>query len=348
MTKFGDRLYQLGGTPVGGDLIGLLGTGRVRYLDPNRGDDGASGKTPERAWKTLQYSVDNLGYRRANGDADGRQDILIRMPGVEEVTAEIAIDGGYGKAGTDFGANIAIVAATAGQRVFGDVLGCHTRAGSGYTTGNLIGVYYRAISFYGLSFGNRGTGSQSDGSDACIAYRTDSSDAGKQTAGGGQFGMVRNCNFRDDGGLNTNGIYYFGSGGHLAYQNTFGYYDATRGPIGIMVRGSSTNNPFDIAIRDNIFSHCPIGIQWGAATIPGGILCADNYFTGNTVAIQFDNGFTCTGRGLEVNNRFDTAEDATATHTNGTGSGDDTAQITTDTNVEFSGNWFTNDVKPVG
>ena len=342
MTTYADRLYQMGGSPVGGDLLGLLGKGKVRFLDPNGGIDGASGKTAERAWKTLQYAADQCGYRRANGDAEGSQDIIIRLPGVEEVTAEIAFDGNYGGTGYQGGANIAVVAATAGQRIFGDVLGCHTRAGAGYTTGNLIGVYYRAVSFYGLSFGNRGTGSQSDGSDACISYRTDTSDAGIQTAGGGQFAMVRNCNFRDDGGLNTTGIYYFGSGGLLAYQNQFGYYNDTRGPIGITIRGSGTNNPFDIRIKENYFHTCPVGIQCLAATMTGGFIVENNIFQGNTLGLRFAAAFNNTKPGFIMKNTFSTTT-GTESWINDGPNTDSVAHVLTDCNIEFSNNTYSDD-----
>ena len=169
MTTFGDRLYQFGGAPVGGDLLGLLGKGRVRFVDPVSGSDSNSGKTAERAWKTLQAAADKSGYENAsqNGDASGFQDVIIRLPGVEEVTATIDFDGGS----KEKGANIAVVASTSGQRIFGDVLGQHTRmaSGSAAASNTVVEVLWRAVSFYGLSFGNRGTGTRGSGDGACIA-----------------------------------------------------------------------------------------------------------------------------------------------------------------------------------
>jgi hypothetical protein len=49
MTTFSDRLYQLGGVPVGGPIT----QGRVFFVMPVSGSDGASGKSPKQALKTL-------------------------------------------------------------------------------------------------------------------------------------------------------------------------------------------------------------------------------------------------------------------------------------------------------
>lgn len=344
MTTFGDRLYQLGGTPVGSDLLGLLGKGNVRFIDPNAGSDGNSGRKADQAWKTLQYAADQSGYRRTNADAEGSQDILLRLPGVEEVSSEIAFDGNYAAThvGNVGGANIAVVATTAGQRIFGDVLGQHTRAAAGFTTGNLIGIYYRAISFYGLSFGHRATGGQGDGTGAMLAFRVNSADPGVQSLGGGNFCMVRNCNFRDDGGLDATGIYAYGAGAIFAYQCTFGYYDNTRAPEGLVLRGSGSNNPFDFHVRECFFHTCPIGINFLDATVTGGTLIADNYFLGCTDAFHFAAGFAQTQPGFIVNNRFSTATGAASWKNDG-GSGDTQGNVTTDTNFEFSGNLYDDD-----
>lgn len=348
MTTFGDRLYQFGGSPVGSDLLGLLGKGKVKFVDPIAGSDGASGASPERAFKTLQYAADVSGYEVAsqNGDSSGFQDVIVRMPGVEEVTANIDFDGGAKAAGS----SIAVVASTCGQRVFGDVLGAHTRMASSAqaATNNLVEVMWRAVSFYGLSFGNQGTGKRTDGTGACIAYRNDSADAKIQTAGGGQFAMVRGCNFRDDGSNDTTGVSIYGGGGILLYQNTFGYYSLARGmDPGITIRGSGTNNPFDIAIRENVFSHNVLGIWFAAATIPGGLVVDGNLFTGNTVAVQFDAAFNQTGRGIFSNNRLDLAEDAAAGWLSDSGA-NDSATISTNHNMEFVANWYTDDAKQTG
>ena len=348
-TTFGGRLFQFGGTPVGGDLLGLHGKGKIRFIDPDNGDNGQSGKTPERAWETLQYAADQLGYYKANGDMDGYHDIIIRLPGVEEVDVPIRFDGGG--VATDPGAYISTVSSLSGLKIWGNVLHAHTRMSDDSVTAatSTVIIVRRGINFYGMSFAGRGTGSRDDGLGACLSYLVDSNVATGTYLGhhqGGNFHTIHGCNFRDDGSNDTTGIYEFGAGACEIVECTFGYYAAARGPVGIVVRGSLTNNPFDINIRNNVFTHCPLGIDWRNATIPGGILVTDNMFTGNTLANRFTS-FSCTGRGLYANNRYDVAEDSAAAHTN-TGSTNDTAAVTTSTNVEFSGNWYTDDLKPTG
>jgi hypothetical protein len=261
------------------------------------------------------------------------------MPGVEELSATIDFDGNGGSATK--GASIEVVATSSGLNPYGDVLGAHTRAASGHTD-NLIQILYRLISFYGLSFGGRGTGSSDDGTGALLAYRVDSGDANKQTAGGGQFATVQGCNFRDDGGNDVTGIYSWGAGGLQIIGNTFGYNAASRGPTGIVIRGSDTNNPFDISIRDNYFKQCPLGIDFRPATVQN-VLVDNNLFQTNTLAMHFRSGWSSSSNGLISNNRFSTAT-GSGTWTNSAGAtGSTAAQTATDTGMEFAGNMYTDD-----
>ena len=337
MTTFGDRIFQLGGQPVGSDLLGLMGVGNVRYIDPNGGSDGNTGKTPDRAWKTIQYAADQSGYSQANGDSTGKHDILLRMPGVEELSATIDFDGPDGSATK--GASIEVVATTSGLNPYGDVLGAHTRAASGHTD-NLVQILYRLISFYGLSFGGRGTGSADDGTGALLAYRVEGTDANIQTAGGGNFHTVMGCNFRDDGGNNVTGIYEYGAGAAQIIGNTFGYNSAARGPTGIVIRGSGTNNPFDVSIRNNYFKQCPLGIDFRSGTYQT-TLVDGNLFQTCTLGMHFRSGMN--SNGLISNNRFSTATGA-ATWTNSAGAtGATAANTAADTGMEFAGNMYTDD-----
>ena len=337
MTTFGDRVFQNGGTPVGGSLLSLLGVGNVRYIDPNSGSDGNTGKTPDRAWKTLQYAADQSGYSKANGDSTGKHDILLRMPGVEETSATIDFDGPDGS--STKGASIEVVATSSGLNPYGDVLGAHTRAASGHTD-NLIEIVYRLISFYGLSFGGRGTGSSDTGVGALLAYRVEGTDANIQTAGGGNFHTVMGCNFRDDGGNDVTGIYEYGAGAAQIIGNTFGYNAASRGPVGVVIRGSGTNNPFDVSIRDNYFKQCPLGIDFRAGTYQN-ILVENNLFQTNTLAMHFRSGMSATG--LVSNNRFSTATGSGSWTNDAGASGTTVAQVATDTGLEFAGNMYTDD-----
>lgn len=342
MTTFGDRLFYNGGTPVGGDLLGLLGPGKVFYLDPNNGDDANDGLRPSRAFKTMQFAADQAGYSKANGDHTGVQDVIVRIPGVEEVSATIDFDGNGGS--TTKGASILVVAATAGQRIFGDVLACHTRMASTLAAADddLIEIVYRNISFYGMSFGGRGTGKRDDGHGALLAYRVDSADTNKQAAGGGNFHMIRGCNFRDDGGNNVTGVYEYGAGASHIYQCTFGYNSAARGPTGIVTRGSGTNNPFDVRIEECYFNTCPTAINVRAGTFGAGFLVYNNIFQGNTESFEFEAGVANTGRGLIARNVFDTSTGTTSWINSG-GSGQTQGNVTTDTGIEFADNRYKDD-----
>ena len=65
MTTFGDRLYQLGGMPVGIGTEGYGGMGgalpqETRFVDSNNGSDGNDGMTMNTAYATIQQAVDVL------------------------------------------------------------------------------------------------------------------------------------------------------------------------------------------------------------------------------------------------------------------------------------------------
>ena len=53
MTTFADGVYQYGGVPVGG----LFSTGKAWFVKPSTGSDGNSGKSPDRALKTLATAL---------------------------------------------------------------------------------------------------------------------------------------------------------------------------------------------------------------------------------------------------------------------------------------------------
>ncbi len=344
MTTVGDRLYQYGGAPVGGDLLSLHGKGKVRWLDPDSGSDEANGKKPERAWKTLQYAADSLGYYKTNADMQGFNDIIIRLPGVEEVDLPIRFDGGG--VTTDPGDAITVVSSLSGLRTWGDVLHAHTRMSSAGATAvgagvSTVYVVRRQINFYGLSFAGRGTGERASGDGACISYRVSSDstglDLGKHPLGGGNFHTVRGCNFRDDGGNDTVGIYEFGAGAAEISECTFGYSAAARGPTGIMIRGSATNNPFDIDIVNCLFRQCPVGIVIGAGSFQN-ISIRDNVFQSNTIGLQADSGTA--GTGIIDGSRFDVADGASAHDNNAGASGDTEANWNTDNDVSFTENTY--------
>jgi hypothetical protein len=306
-------------------------------LDPDNGSDIPNGgKKPEKAWKTLQYAADRMGYYKANADMNGYHDILIRLPGVEEVTSSVRFDGGGSATGA--GDSISVVSSLSGLRIWGDVLHAHTRmaSASAAVDNNTIVVVRRQINFYGLSFAGRGTGQRADGTGACISYRVSNDatlDLGKHASGGGNFHTVRGCNFRDDGGNDTVGIYEFGAGAAEILECTFGYNSAARGPVGVMIRGSATNNNFDIHIHNNLFRQCPVGIVLAAGTHQN-IAITDNRFQSCTIGIQADSG--CSGTGIIDGCSFDVADGASAHDNNAGATGDTEANWNADLDISFT------------
>ncbi len=344
MTTVGDRLFQYGGTPVGGDLLALHGKGKVRWLDPNYGSDEANGKKPERAWKTLQYAADSLGYIDASTeDLTGFHDIIIRLPGVEEVDTEVRFDGGGVSANP--GSSISVIASLSGLRTFGSVFHAHTRMSSGGATSagagvNTVVVVRRNINFYGMSFAGRGTGGRGTGDGAALAYRI-SNDATLDVGSGpgGQFASIRGCNFRDDGGNDTTGLYLYGVCGIDVTNCTFGYSSASRGPNGVSIKGSSTNGTFDIDIRDCLFRQCPIGVIVGVGTGENTNIL-DCVFQSTTVGILATTGTTGV-TGIIDGCRFGTS-DGSGSHTNnsGGGSGHTEAFWNSDMSIKFTENTY--------
>jgi hypothetical protein len=246
MTTFGDRLFFSNGVPVGGDLLGLLGTGSVWYVDPNSGDDANPGDAPDSAFATLQKALDSTTGTTASsgGFAGGNADVIIRMPGQETVTA--AID-------ADVAPNTTIIASTAGQQLFGDRLNAYTAAAATYTTGPVLRVYFRNVSLYGLAFGGRAS-TASDAQVSTVLYEADSAVTAVQTGGGGQFFTVAGCLFRDaSSSAAPYALFLHGAGPCTIYKNQFGYATTALSGQGIALGGSSSNNCTDVRIKDNLF-----------------------------------------------------------------------------------------------
>ena len=88
MTTFGDKLYEMGGVPLSGLLLGKAG-GKEYFLDPTNGSDSYDGKTPTTAVKTFPVAYALL--------ADGKHDILYYIAGTTALTltAQIAWNKSY-------------------------------------------------------------------------------------------------------------------------------------------------------------------------------------------------------------------------------------------------------------
>ncbi len=83
MTTFNDRLLQMGGVPVGMDMLGLAG-GDVFFLDPANGNDSNTGKTPAEAFKTLPIAYAAL--------TDNHNDVLVYIAGTGSISLSVAFE----------------------------------------------------------------------------------------------------------------------------------------------------------------------------------------------------------------------------------------------------------------
>lgn len=85
MTTFNDRVYELGGIPVGGSgNEDYYTTGNVYFVHYSDGSDSNNG-TPKHPFKTLDYAI---GKCTAND-----KDIIFLMPGHSEaISASVAVD----------------------------------------------------------------------------------------------------------------------------------------------------------------------------------------------------------------------------------------------------------------
>lgn len=79
MTMVSDRLYQLGGVPVGADRLALLG-GRWFFVDPSLGSDYNTGQSPDQAWASYEQAYAAL--------RDGKNDVLVYIPGTSGLTLQ--------------------------------------------------------------------------------------------------------------------------------------------------------------------------------------------------------------------------------------------------------------------
>ena len=87
MTTFGDRVYELGGSPVGaGSNGGAPCVGKIWWVDGTNGLNSNSGRKPKQAKKTIQAAVDSQ-----ISETSSLGDIIYVMPGVypESITGNL-------------------------------------------------------------------------------------------------------------------------------------------------------------------------------------------------------------------------------------------------------------------
>jgi pectate lyase len=234
MTTFDDGLYQYGGVPVGGSIMGLIGDGKVFYVDPGNGATDNTGESPTNALKGLQAGIDKC--------VAGRGDVIVRLPGGEEVSETVA----FNKSG------ITVVAATYGVNPYASGELFSTYAAATFTDGPAATITSRCT-IIGLGFASRDTGATFY-SGAAMLIGGD--------AGAGQFGAhIKNCRFPKWGLDNRIGLAVEGSSDVIIENCDFEGVGANF-DSGIYVQGATAN----ITIRYNHFRDCDTGIQFGAFT----------------------------------------------------------------------------------
>jgi parallel beta-helix repeat protein len=236
MTTFGDRLYQLGGIPVGG----YEGDGAVFYVDPSSGSASNSGTKPTDALASMQDAIDLC--------VADRGDTIIRMPGSEVTTAVINVN----KAG------ITIKAATYGIAT-NQPEKFSTYPGASYTSGPTM-IVSQPCAIYGIEVVGRNTTS---------AYTDTGVDSGAAIVligeGGGYLGgfcHIANCRFVDWWG-NDYGIELAAGAYNLIENCVFEGYAA-----GVYMRSTASNNPQSNTVKNCRFETCVNGIEHRAGSAP--------------------------------------------------------------------------------
>ena len=232
MTTFADGLYQYGGVPVGGEIMGLIGDGKVFYRDTGNGYDGNTGTQPTQAFATIQAAIDAC--------VSGRGDVIMCLPGGEEVTETVA----FNKSG------ITVKAVTYGANQFasGELFSIYSA--STFTDGPAATITSRCT-IDGLGFASRDTGATFYGGAALLI-------GGDGAAG--QFGThIKNCRFPKWGLDNRIGLAVEGTSDVIIEKCGFEGVGADFAS-GIYVQGATAN----ISILGNVFRDCTKGIQFGA------------------------------------------------------------------------------------
>jgi len=253
------------------DLVGS-GLGKVFFLDPvNGSDDSVYPYHPSKALATLAEAVDRC--------TDGAGDIIIRMPGTEQVTEAVTID----KSG------ITIMASTYGMN-YSQPEKFVTYTAAAYTDGPVLEIE-APCALIGLEWETRNTAGQA----------IEINGEGGGFAGG--FVLIKDCRFP---------LWYskyaieFSAGAFIKVENC--NFDGAFTAAMNMV-GSVSNNPTDITVEGCYFRGCAAGILHG--TTVHRFLYKGNIFADCTAAITFST-HAATGNGLVCSNILDAANHAGA------------------------------------
>lgn len=210
----------------------LMGDGVVFYVDPGNGSDANNGLSAAEAFATLQAGIDAC--------VSGRGDVILRLPGGEEVTSTVA----FNKSG------IYVKAVTYGVNPYASGELFSTYAAAAFTDGPAATVTERCT-IEGLGFVSRDTGATFYGGAALlIGGESDATPFGAH---------LLNCRFPKWNLTNRIGVAVEGSSDCIIegcdFEGVGANFDS-----GIYVQGATAN----ITIIGNRFRDCTQGIQFGA------------------------------------------------------------------------------------
>jgi len=209
-----------------------IGDGEVFYVDPSSGSTSNSGESPDDAFATLQAGIDAC--------VSGRGDVIMRLPGGEEVTETIT----FNKSG------IYIKAVTYGANPYAKGEMFSVYAASSFTDGPVATITSRCT-IEGLGFVSRDTGATFyDGAAMLIG--------GLATAL--PFGVhILNCRFPKWNLDNRIGIAMEGTSDTVvegcSFEGVGADFDS-----GIYVQGAAQN----ISIIGNLFRDCTYAVVFGS------------------------------------------------------------------------------------
>ena len=209
-----------------------IGDGKVFYVDPGNGSTANSGLAADDAFATLQAGIDAC--------TSGRGDLIMRLPGGEEVTETVA----FNKEG------IYVKAVTYGVNPYASGELFSTYAAAAFTDGPAATITARCT-IDGLGFVSRDTGATFWSGAALLI-------GGAGTAS--PFGAhIKNCRFPKWGWDNRIGIAVEGSSDCIIENCDFEGVGANF-DSGIYVQGATQN----ISILGNHFRDCTYAILFGA------------------------------------------------------------------------------------
>lgn len=276
MTTFPDKLFELGGVPVGGFFADTDAS--VFCVDPSNGSDGNTG-TYDNPVATLSQALSLC--------TSGNGDIIVRMPGGEEVSSTVTVNV----------SGVTIIASHQGLNPLAKGEYYSMYAASTFTDGPVLQITARCT-IIGMAFAGRDTGATFYNGAAVLIGGL---------ASAAPFGVhILGCRFPKWGLDNRIGIGIEGSSDTLIEACSFEGVGASF-DSGIYAQGAGLQN---LEVSHCRFRQCTYAITHGSMGDGGGPHClyVGNYCEDSKL---LDSGGN-TATGLIAGNYLETATDATS------------------------------------